>query len=179
MPESLIASETAALSKAEDLNCPICGRLNPQVPMSAVADELMTFMKANAGVKGELAATCLRCVELFSRAKAQVASHNLIFEQNAEVLPTHLRLDADERFTGRGVTIAFLDSGFYAHDDLTNPINRIAAYHSIFDAEDDETATTAMLYLGSLDNVHTATVRAFRAADMDKILAKLPTAKKP
>ena len=28
-------------------------------------------------------------------------------------------MDADERFTGRGVTIAFLDSGFYAHDDLT------------------------------------------------------------
>ena len=44
----------------------------------------------------------------------------------------------------------------------------------IFDAEDDETATAAMLHLGSLDNLHTATVRAFRAADMDKILAKLP-----
>jgi serine protease AprX len=140
MPESLIASETVPLSKAEDLNCPICGRVNPQVPMSAVADDLATFIKANADVKGELAATCLRCVELFSRAKAQVVSHNLVFEQNAEVLPTHLRLDADERFTGRGVTIAFLDSGFYAHDDLTNPVNRIVAYHSIFDAEDDRTS---------------------------------------
>jgi serine protease AprX len=48
-------------------------------------------------------------------------------------------MDADERFTGRGVTIAFLDSGFYAHDDLTKPENRIAAYHSIFDTEDDRT----------------------------------------
>jgi uncharacterized protein with GYD domain len=46
----------------------------------------------------------------------------------------------------------------------------------IFEADDDETATAAMLYLGSLDNLHTATVRAFRAADMDKILAKLPKA---
>jgi uncharacterized protein with GYD domain len=44
----------------------------------------------------------------------------------------------------------------------------------IFDAEDDESATAAMLYLGSLDNLHTATVRAFRAADMEKIVAKLP-----
>lgn len=44
----------------------------------------------------------------------------------------------------------------------------------IFDAEDDETAAAAMLHLGSLDNLHTSTVRAFRAADMDKILAKLP-----
>ena len=49
-------------------------------------------------------------------------------------------MNADERFTGRGVTIAFLDSGFYAHDDLTKPENRIVAYHSIFDAEDDRTS---------------------------------------
>jgi serine protease AprX len=141
MSESLIVSETAPLPKAEDLNCPICGRVNPQqIPMSAVADDLAAFIKANAHIKGELTATCIRCVELFSRAKTQVDSHNLIFEQNAEVLPTHLRLDADERFTGRGVTIAFLDSGFYAHDDLTNPVNRIVAYHSIFDADDDRTS---------------------------------------
>src|SRR4026209_2310895 len=46
-------------------------------------------------------------------------------------------MDADDRYTGRGVTIAFLDSGFYAHKDLTEPNNRITAYHSIFAAEDD------------------------------------------
>jgi len=44
----------------------------------------------------------------------------------------------------------------------------------IFDADDDETATAVMLHLGSLDNVHTSTVRAFRTAEMDKVLAKLP-----
>src|SRR6185503_8907496 len=44
----------------------------------------------------------------------------------------------------------------------------------IFEAADDETATAVMLHLGSLDNLHTATVRAFRAAEMDEILAKLP-----
>ncbi|HKO99105.1 MAG TPA: S8 family serine peptidase [Pyrinomonadaceae bacterium] len=140
MSETLVSSETVSSPVKADPNCSICGRANPQVPMSAVADDLAKFIKANAVVKDELPATCLRCVELFSRAKAQVDSHNLIFEQNAEVLPTHLRLDADERFTGRGVTIAFLDSGFYAHDDLTNPVNRIVAYHSIFDAEDDRTS---------------------------------------
>lgn len=52
-------------------------------------------------------------------------------------LPTPVRLDADERFRGRNVTIAFLDSGFYAHKDLTEPVNRIVAYHSIFATEDD------------------------------------------
>jgi len=46
-------------------------------------------------------------------------------------------MDADERYTGRGVTIAFLDSGFYAHKDLTQPENRILAYHNIFEPADD------------------------------------------
>ncbi|HJT65724.1 MAG TPA: S8 family serine peptidase [Pyrinomonadaceae bacterium] len=52
-------------------------------------------------------------------------------------LPVPVRMDADERFTGRGVTIAFLDSGFYAHKDLTEPVNRIVAYHNIFSPLDD------------------------------------------
>jgi len=39
------------------------------------------------------------------------------------------RLHADHRFAGRGNTIAFIDSGFYAHPDLTTPRNRIVAYH--------------------------------------------------
>ena len=52
-------------------------------------------------------------------------------------LPVPVRMDADDRFTGRGVTIAFLDSGFYAHSDLTEPVNRIVAYHNIFSPADD------------------------------------------
>lgn len=52
-------------------------------------------------------------------------------------LPVPARMDADERFTGRGVTMAFLDSGFYAHKDLTEPVNRIVAYHNIFAPADD------------------------------------------
>lgn len=52
-------------------------------------------------------------------------------------LPVPMRMDADERYTGRGLTIAFLDSGFYAHKDLTEPANRIVAYHNIFSPTDD------------------------------------------
>jgi len=43
----------------------------------------------------------------------------------------------------------------------------------VFDAANDETATAALLHLGSLGNVQTTTVRAFNAAEMGKILAKL------
>jgi serine protease AprX len=58
------------------------------------------------------------------------------------VVPTAVRLNADTNYTGRGVTIAFLDSGFYPHPDLVEPQSRILAYHDIaqerpaLDAED-------------------------------------------
>ncbi|HET8783841.1 MAG TPA: S8 family serine peptidase [Pyrinomonadaceae bacterium] len=57
----------------------------------------------------------------------------------SHALPTPKRLDADEGYRGRNVTIAFLDSGFYAHKDLTEPVDRIVAYHSIFPESDDRT----------------------------------------
>jgi uncharacterized protein with GYD domain len=43
----------------------------------------------------------------------------------------------------------------------------------IFEAPDDETATTLLLHLGASGDVHTSTVRAFTAAEMDKILTKV------
>jgi uncharacterized protein with GYD domain len=44
----------------------------------------------------------------------------------------------------------------------------------VFDAPDDETATAAMLHLASKDTVRTSTCRAFDAATIEKIIAKLP-----
>ncbi|HMY21043.1 MAG TPA: S8 family serine peptidase [Polyangium sp.] len=38
------------------------------------------------------------------------------------------RIEASTRFTGRGVTIALVDSGFYPHPDLMRPKRRIKAY---------------------------------------------------
>jgi serine protease AprX len=43
-------------------------------------------------------------------------------------LPTPLRMHADPRFAGRGVTMAFVDSAFFPHPDLVEPRNRIRAW---------------------------------------------------
>ena len=43
----------------------------------------------------------------------------------------------------------------------------------ILEAPDDETAMTVLLHLAALGNVHTTTVRAFTAPEMDKIVAKV------
>ena len=47
------------------------------------------------------------------------------------MIPTAARLNADPRYTGKGVTIAFLDSGFYPHPDLIRRTNRIIAYQDL------------------------------------------------
>jgi len=41
------------------------------------------------------------------------------------ILPSGLRLDADPRYTGKGITICFIDSGFYLHPDIVAFRNRV------------------------------------------------------
>ena len=120
--------------------CPVCGREAPDglARFNALSDELKVIIAANVPNGVLLAEICPRCVELFERARIQLREDAAVFEQGGNVLSTPLRMDADERFTGRGVTIAFLDSGFYPHTDLTEPHNRILAYHSIVDPEGDQ-----------------------------------------
>ena len=73
------------------------------------------------------------CSSVRTRPKDQIIAEAAVTKDGSHVLSTPLRLDADERFTGRGVTIAFLDSGFYPHVDLTTPRNRIIAYRSLLE----------------------------------------------
>jgi serine protease AprX len=59
--------------------------------------------------------------------------HNHTHAQNRfAVIPTAEKLNADRRFAGRGVTIAFLDSGFYPHPDI---VDRIVAFHDVTGTE--------------------------------------------
>src|SRR2546423_1514380 len=138
MSEVLDISEDTTQAQAR--LCPVCDRFADELfAMSSVPERLASIIIPNAAA-ANAEQVCARCLQLFSRAERQIESHSTIFEQNDFVLPTPLRMDADERFTGRGVTIAFLDSGFYAHPDLTKPTDRIVAYHSIFDGDGDQTS---------------------------------------
>src|SRR5436309_2006577 len=119
--------------------CSVCDRTarGKLIPVATLPQNIRTILESNTAAAGEV---CVACIELFNRAQRQIDSHATVFEQNDFVLPTPLRMDTDERFTGRDVTIAFLDSGFYSHPDLTEPRNRIVAYHSIFAEEGDDTS---------------------------------------
>src|SRR5215207_1713595 len=60
------------------------------------------------------------------------AAHDHAHAQNRfAVIPTPERLKADPRYTGRGVGLAFLDSGFYPHPDLVEPRSRVVAFKDI------------------------------------------------
>ncbi|MEW6731814.1 MAG: S8 family serine peptidase [Acidobacteriota bacterium] len=59
-------------------------------------------------------------------------------ENRFSIIPTPQRLDVDLEHQGEGITIAFLDSGFYAHPDLIQPENRILKYIDITRPEDGD-----------------------------------------
>lgn len=120
--------------------CQVCGHTNQSLRLlSDLPQEIQNVIQANVANIDSASRVCRRCSDIFTRAHDQLRTRASIFADNDQALPTPLRMDSDERFTGRGITIAFLDSGFYAHKDLTEPTNRIVAYHSIFNQEDDPT----------------------------------------
>jgi serine protease AprX len=87
--------------------------------------EVATLVAANTpGWAGE-DGLCRECARRFAGALAELRRHGA---PPGAILPTPLRLGALEAYRGRGVTIAFLDSGFYAHPDLVEPVDRILAY---------------------------------------------------
>lgn len=119
--------------------CPVCSRdtQDEYVPLLSVDEDLAKLISANAPNTAEFQAVCARCIRLFERAKDHIVADAAMQKDGSHVLSTPLRLDADERFTGKGVTIAFLDSGFYPHVDLTTPRNRILSYRSLIDKDGD------------------------------------------
>jgi serine protease AprX len=66
------------------------------------------------------------------KLSSETTAHAHAHAQNRfAVIPVRERLDASVDYAGRGVTIAFLDSGFYPHPDLTGPRDRIVAFKDI------------------------------------------------
>jgi serine protease AprX len=137
--ESAQIERTALISDtvAGGVTCPVCSRETGEefFPLDGAADDLRGLILANAPDKGKVESVCRRCFRTFERAKDQIIRDAAVQKDGSHVLSTPLRLDADERFTGKGVTIAFLDSGFYPHVDLTSPRNRIVAYRSLLDPD--------------------------------------------
>jgi serine protease AprX len=126
--------------------CPACQRASASalITQTELDQSLAAFVRANVPGWRPAQGLCFACLELFRQAQTKLRANEKIFRDGAyQILPTPLRVGADERLAGRGVTIAFLDAGFYPHPDLTEPENRIARYVNIVDgrAPADEFST--------------------------------------
>jgi serine protease AprX len=123
-------------------NCPICDTPTDSEALRNAAwlpPALLTQLaRRRPSVRREEGAcpNCVRQAALFTlfdvgeTALREELAENWFADAGSAfaALPTVLRLRADPRYTGKGVTIALVDSGFYPHPDLTRPRNRIRAW---------------------------------------------------
>jgi serine protease AprX len=127
----------AAAEPRPSFECPLCRRgLAPgeRVPAQALDPDLRDLVAANTPGWEERRGLCHDCERRFRTALEYLRAHAIgVDGTGVPILPTPLRLGASDRYRGRGVTIAFLDSGFYAHPDLCQPRDRIVKYVDITD----------------------------------------------
>jgi serine protease AprX len=124
------------MTQHENIVCPLCGdQVDKLVYRYHIGNESVVLQKIKEHNPGWAVndGACSRCVDYYQtevvmqqRMLPEVGPYFPV--KSADdfiILPTPLRLDADARFTGKGVTICFIDSGFYPHPDLTAHGNRI------------------------------------------------------
>ncbi len=101
--------------------CPVCCRPLDGDPLRRPAGEVLDLAEINCPGWRADDGMCTSCEGRFSSARDALT----------RILPTGLRLGALPERTGKGVTIAFLDAGFYAHPDLVEPRDRILRYYDL------------------------------------------------
>lgn len=123
--------------RREDLRalCAVCRREVPPDDLrgDALAEDVRTLADANVPGWRPEHGLCSECDARFAAAAAYLREHGRD-PRTSGILPTAVRLGARDRFRGRGVTVAFLDAGFYAHPDLVEPRDRIVRYVDMRDA---------------------------------------------
>lgn len=121
--------------------CPLCGGAHPyrvrDFRRTAEPDLVARLVRHHPGWKETMGA-CPACVDRarWEQARGEstaVRNTPLLRLRGYQVPPTPVRMGADPSVTGRGVTIAFVDSGFSLHPDLCMPQMRIRAYHDVED----------------------------------------------
>jgi serine protease AprX len=126
--------------------CPVCRRDvdSRMIASPDAADEsLHPLLAVNMHAWEPGKPICTDCVRRYSQLHDELSAAFPHFaEQELKVVPTPMRLDAPDEFRGRGATIAFLDSGFYAHPDLAKPRDRILKYVNLVERAKPSDLTT-------------------------------------
>ncbi|HET7294272.1 MAG TPA: S8 family serine peptidase [Vicinamibacteria bacterium] len=112
--------------------CPVCFLDVPRQELHgarSVDRDTLRLVAGNApGWRAQLG-ICDACLARFQAAREALRRERQHAVPGAlPILPTALRLGAAPDLHGRGVTIAFLDAGFFAHPDLVGRGDRILRY---------------------------------------------------
>ncbi len=116
------------------IKCPVCGQQHDYLVHNfhpELDQPLVDVLQAEVPDWHKELGACTRCID-----QAFIELQGSFFKGDGEpsevngykILPTPLRLHVNEALTGKGVTICFIDSGFYPHPDLVAPQNRILAH---------------------------------------------------
>jgi serine protease AprX len=130
------------LADAPAIRCPVCGRptdptlfarhtrVDPQI--KALVAQTHPDWNPDQGLCPACVLAALDTLVALGHDPYAVLRHADLTHSDPAVtvhappaLPVPLRLHANPGLRGRGVVIAFVDSGFYPHPDLTQPHNRI------------------------------------------------------
>ncbi len=120
----------------------MCGRaVDPAVLQFHLGIEarIARILKSNHPEWAQDAGACPECIAQAMQQASNERSQSSLHEElvlpfpvysrdETRIIPTPVRLHANPQYSGERVTIAFLDSGFYPHRDLTRPTNRILCY---------------------------------------------------
>jgi serine protease AprX len=124
------------MKQSEKITCPLCNDVVDELlyrfhinSEKAVIDKI----KLNNPGWAEQDGICSRCIDYYNveiiRDQKMLPEIGPFFPVKCAddfvILPTALRVDANPKYTGKGVTICFIDSGFYPHPDLVKNKNRI------------------------------------------------------
>ncbi|MBL7737912.1 MAG: S8 family serine peptidase [Chitinophagaceae bacterium] len=124
------------MNTATSILCPVCrepvDRLLYRYHIDGEKRVIEQIKQQNPGW-AEHDGACSRCVDYYhtevvmqQRMLPEIGPYFPVKSQDDFIiLPTGLRLNTDQRFTGKGVTICFIDSSFCRHPDLTAHRNRI------------------------------------------------------
>ena len=93
--------QTSADIAGGETVCPVCSRetLDEFVPLRVLEDDLQKLISANAPDTVDFRALCARCLKLFNGRKRVIGRSRS--KATARTCSTPLRLDADDRYTGK------------------------------------------------------------------------------
>ena len=109
--------------------CPFCKKERPQLIRAFHLSEdrplleILQQYKHDWEVADGICNVCLD--EAHQSLQGKLLQVHNFQDEALGILPTPIRLNANPNYTGKGVTIAIIDSGFHHHPDLVQPRNRI------------------------------------------------------